>query len=119
MGPTGARHLPFVADVYQRGLSLNVMSKSYGLPGVRVGWIACQDAYILSKMERMKHYLSICNSDPSEQLTMIALQNRDRLLQRNCAILDETLHKWEAFFAQHTDLFDWRRPDGSFVVFPR
>ena len=119
LGPTGARHLPFIADVYERGLSLNVMSKSFGLPGLRVGWIACQDAEILSKMERMKHYLSICNSGPSERLTKIALNNRDALLARNCAIVDENLPKWEAFFARYPDLFDWRRPDGSCMAFPR
>jgi len=119
LGPTGTQHLPFIADVYERGLSLNVMSKSFGLPGLRIGWIACQDADVLSKMERMKHYLSICNSGPSEQLTKIALKNKDKLLARNCGIVDENLPKWEAFFARHPDLFDWRRPDGSCMAFPR
>ena len=119
LGETGARHLPFIADVYERGLSLGVMSKSYGLPGLRVGWIACQDAALLSKMERLKHYLSICNSGPSERLAMIALRNKDRILARNCAIVDENLPKWDAFFARHTDLFDWQRPDGSCMAFPR
>jgi len=119
LGPTGTQHLPFIADVYERGLSLNVMSKSFGLPGLRIGWIACQDAEILSAMERMKHYLSICNSGPSERLTNIALNNRDRLLQRNCGIVDANLPKWEAFFARHPDLFDWYRPDGSCMAFPR
>jgi aspartate/methionine/tyrosine aminotransferase len=119
LGPTGARHLPFIAEVYERGLSLNVMSKSYGLPGLRIGWIASQDSEVLSKMERIKHYLSICNSGPSERLTKIALNNRETLLARNCAIVDENLPKWEAFFARHPDLFDWRRPDGSCMAFPR
>ena len=119
LGPTGTTHLPFVADVYERGLSLNVMSKSYGLPGLRIGWIACQDTDILSRMERMKHYMSICNSGPSERLAMIALNNRDRILARNCAIVDENLPKWDAFFARHADLFDWQRPDGSCMAFPR
>ena len=64
LGPSGARHLPFAADLYERGLSINVMSKSYGLPGLRVGWIASQDRDVLSRMERVKHYLSICNSAP-------------------------------------------------------
>ena len=95
------------------------MSKSYGLPGLRIGWIACQDAQILSKMERMKHYLSICNSGPSERLTMIALRNRDRILAQNCAIVDENLSKWDAFFARHEELFDWRHPDGSCMALPR
>ena len=60
LGPTGTEHLPFVADVYEKGLSLNVMSKAYGLPGLRLGWIASHDTEVLSRMERMKHYLSIC-----------------------------------------------------------
>ncbi|MFK7745942.1 MAG: aminotransferase class I/II-fold pyridoxal phosphate-dependent enzyme [Roseobacter sp.] len=119
LGPTGAEHLPFVADVYERGLSLGVMSKSYGLPGLRIGWIASQDTEVLSQMERMKHYLSICNSGPSERLAIIGLKNRAQILARNCAIVDENLPKWEAFFARYPDLFDWHRPDGSCMAYPR
>ncbi len=119
LGPTGTKHLPFVADLYERGLSLNVMSKSYGLPGLRIGWIACQDREVLSKMERMKHYLSICSSGPSERLAIIALENRHEILARNCRIVDENLPKWDTFFARHPGLFEWRRPDGSCMAFPR
>ena len=119
LGRTGTRHLPFVADLYERGLSLNVMSKAYGLPGLRIGWIACADRALLSGMERMKHYLSICNSAPSERLTKIALRNRDKLLRRNCAIIDENLVELDAFFARHTGLFEWRASDGSCMAFPR
>lgn len=119
LGPSDADHLPFIADVYERGLSLGVMSKSYGLPGLRVGWIACQDRDVLSRMERIKHYLSICNSGPSERLALIALKNRAKILARNCAIVDENLPKWDAFFARHPDLFEWQRPDGACMGFPR
>ena len=119
LGPASARHLPFVADEYERGLSLGVMSKSYGLPGLRVGWIACQDREGLSKMERLKHYISICNSGPSERLARIALKARDQIIARNCAIVEENLPKWDAFFARHADLFEWARPDGSCMGYPR
>lgn len=119
LGRTGTKHLPFVADVYERGLSLNVMSKAYGLPGLRLGWIACQDQDVLSKMERMKHYLSICNAGPSERLTVIALRNRDKLLARNCALVDENLAKLDEFFKRHGALFDWQTPDGSCMAYPR
>jgi len=119
LGPTGARQLPFVADVYERGLSLGVMSKSYGLPGLRIGWIACQDKDVLSRMERMKHYLSICNSGPSERLALIGLKNRDRIHARNCAIVDENLTKWSAFFARHEDMFEFVPPDASCMAYPR
>ncbi len=119
LGPSGAVHLPFAADVYERGLSLGVMSKSYGLPGLRIGWIACQDKDLLSRMERLKHYLSICNSGPSERLALIGLKARAAILARNCAIVDENLPLWSAFFAQHGDLFDWQPPQGSCMAFPR
>ncbi len=119
LGPTGTEHLPLIADVYERGLSLNVTSKAYGLPGLRVGWIACQDRDVLERMERFKHYLSICNSGPSEQLAVIALRNREQIIARNCAIVDENLPKWDTFFASHPDLFEWNRPDGSCMGFPR
>ena len=119
LGPTGTQHLPFITDVYERGLSLNVMSKSYGLPGLRIGWIACQDKQIITKMERMKHYLSICNSGPSERLTMIALRNRSKILARNCAFVDANLKLWDHFFDAHQALFEWRHPDGSCMAFPR
>lgn len=119
LGHAQSIHLPQIADVYERGLSLNVTSKSYGLPGLRIGWIASQDKAILSKMERMKHYLSICNSGPSEQLANIAIKNREALLLRNCQIVDSNLPKWEALFARYPTLFDWQRPDGSCMGFPR
>ncbi len=119
LGPSDATHLPYIADLYERGLSLGVTSKSYGLPGLRIGWIACQDRMLLSQMERFKHYLSIANSGPSERLAVIAIENRATILARNCALVDENLTKWDAFFARHTDLFDWQRPQGSCMAFPR
>ncbi|MFK8052462.1 MAG: aminotransferase class I/II-fold pyridoxal phosphate-dependent enzyme [Woeseiaceae bacterium] len=119
LGPSDAEHLPFIADVYERGLSLGVVSKAYGLPGLRIGWIACQDKALLSRMERLKHYLSICNSGPSEQLAIIALKNRKKLLDRNCAIVDENLIRWNHFFAAFEDRFEWQPPDGSCTAFPR
>ena len=119
VGPSGTEHLPFIADVYEKGLSLNVMSKAYGLPGLRIGWIASHDEEVLARMERMKHYLSICNSGPSEQLAVIALQNRDRIIGRNCAIVDENLPRWTTFFERFPDRFEWSPPDGSCMAFPR
>ena len=119
LGPTGTTHLPFAADVYEKGLSINVVSKAWGLPGLRIGWIASHDTEVLARMERLKHYLSICNSGPSEHLAVIALENRERILARNCTIVDENLPKWDAFFDAHADRFEWERPDGSCMGFPR
>lgn len=114
-----ATRLPQAADVYERALSLNVMSKAYGLPGLRIGWVMCKDHGLLQKTERYKHYLSICNSAPSEQLAIIALKARDRILERNRALVSDNVERLGAFFDEFSALFDWRRPDGGCVGFPR
>jgi aspartate/methionine/tyrosine aminotransferase len=119
LGRSGTTHMPYVTELYERGLSLNVMSKAYGMPGLRIGWIASADKDLLSKMERAKHYLSICNSAPSERLAKIGLRNRDKILARNCKIIDENLVSLEAFFARHAELFDWKVSDASCMAFPR
>ena len=111
--------LPQVADVYERGLSLNVMSKAYGLSGLRIGWIMTHDTALLEQMEGYKHYLSICNSAPSERLAIIALKAKDRILERNRALVNGNAEKTGSFFNEFPQLFEWRRPDGGCVGFPR
>jgi aspartate/methionine/tyrosine aminotransferase len=113
------RMLPNAADVYARALSLGVMSKSYGLPGLRIGWIACQDASVLSRLERMKHYTSICNAGPSEVLATIALKAGDTILERNRALVRENAGRVTAFMSRYPELFDWQEPDGGCIAFPR
>lgn len=113
------RTLPQAADVYERGISLGVMSKAYGLPGLRIGWLACRDRAFLEACERYKHYLSICNSAPSEVLAEIALSARDTILERNRGIVRHNLALLGGFFAEFPDLFDWHPSDGGCVAFPR
>jgi aspartate/methionine/tyrosine aminotransferase len=111
--------LPQAADIYEKAISLNVMSKAYGMAGLRIGWIASQDKELLEKAERIKHFLSICNSGPSEFLSTIALRNRDTILHRNREIVDSNLKRLNAFFDKHADRFKWAEPDGGCVGFPR
>jgi len=114
-----SKRLPQVADLYEKGISLNVMSKAYGLPGLRVGWLACQERELLVQFERYKHYLSICNAAPSESLAKIALKNRETILQRNRELLGQNIKELDHFFSQYTDLFEWVPPDGGCVAYPR
>lgn len=114
-----ARTLPQAADLSERALSLNVTSKSLGLPGLRIGWIACRDRTLRSRLERAKHYTTICNSAPSEVLARIALKARETILRRNRAIIAANVPVFDAFFAEFGELFEWRAPDGGCVAFPR
>jgi aspartate/methionine/tyrosine aminotransferase len=114
-----ALRLPQAVDVYERAISLNVMSKAYGLPGLRIGWLACKDRATLVRFEHYKHFLSICNSAPSEVLARIALKAREKILARNRKVIRDNLEVLNAFFADYERLFDWREPDGGCVGFIR
>jgi aspartate/methionine/tyrosine aminotransferase len=111
--------LPAAVDRYERGLSLSVVSKVHGLPGLRIGWIASRDRQLLQRMERIKHYLSICNSSPSEALAVIALKAGARLIDRNRALIDANLWCVEELFAEFPELFEWSTPDAGMVAYPR
>lgn len=68
--------LPNAVDCYEKAMSLGVMSKSFGFPGLRIGWLASHDKSLLHALAAYKNYTSICNSAPSEMLALIALRNK-------------------------------------------
>jgi len=105
------------ASIYPKALSLGVMSKAFGMAGLRVGWIACEDKILLKKIEQMKHYTSICNSAPSEILSLIALCNKDEILARNNNIIKSNLEILNDFFIKNHSLFEWVQPQGGCVGF--
>lgn len=111
--------LPQAADLSPGALSLNVMSKAYGLPGLRIGWIACRDRELLRRLERAKDYTTICNSAPSEILALIALRAREQVLGRTRAVVAANLPVFAEFFARFPHLFEWAPPQGGCVCFPR
>ncbi len=111
--------LPSLADAYERGIALNVMSKSFGLSGLRVGWIACQEAAVINAIGSYKLYTSICNSAHAEILALMALRARDYILTRNRAVLLRNLAVLDHFFERHESLLSWVRPQCGTVAFPK
>lgn len=114
-----ADRLPQVADIYERGISLNVTSKAYGLPGLRIGWVACQHREWLLKLERMKQYLSICNSLPGEMLTAIALNAREAILARVMQRSRSQLQQLTDFLARYPQFFALASPKAGVLAFVR
>jgi aspartate/methionine/tyrosine aminotransferase len=108
-----------VADASPTGLSMNVMSKAYGLPGLRIGWIASRNRPLLEKLERAKHYTTICNSGPSEFLATVALRHGAPIRARNVGIMRENLVPFRAMMDRCSGIIEWAEPDGGCVSFPR
>ena len=70
-----AARLPAVCDAYERGISLGTVSKAHGLPGLRIGWLACRRPELLDRVRELKLYTTICSSAPSELLVALALRH--------------------------------------------
>jgi aspartate/methionine/tyrosine aminotransferase len=114
-----ANTLPHAADLTPSAVSVNVLSKSYGLPGLRVGWVACRDRSLLDRLERRKHWTSICNPGPSEYLAVAALGVGERIHARNRAVVAANVTRVRDFFAGYPELFAFEAPIGGCVSFPR
>lgn len=116
---SGKESIPLAADLYDKAISLGVMSKSFGLAGIRVGWIATRDKEILDKCLDIKCYLSLCNSAPSEALAIIALRAKQKILARNLDIICKNLDFLDSFFARYPEIFSWKRPLAGSTAFPK
>ncbi len=114
-----ADRLPAASDISKSAVSLGVMSKSYGLPGLRIGWVATHNRAVYERMEQVKDYTTICSSAPSEFLAEVALRHRDRIVARNRDIIRTNVALLEEFFARHSGRFAWVRPIAGPIAYPR
>ncbi|PYT78025.1 MAG: aminotransferase [Acidobacteria bacterium] len=114
-----ADRLPAACEVYERAVSLGSMSKTYGLRGLRLGWLVSKDADILRRCLELKYYTTICTSAPSEFLSALALRHRQVLVERNREIVLRNLPLLDSFFERRSDLFEWVKPNASPIGFVR
>ncbi|MBK9927220.1 MAG: aminotransferase class I/II-fold pyridoxal phosphate-dependent enzyme [Anaerolineales bacterium] len=111
--------LPAACDMGEHAVSLGVTSKTYGLAGLRIGWIATKNKRIYNAMASLKDYTTICNSAPSEFLAEVAMRNRHKLIERNLGIIKSNLAVMDEFFIRHSSIFNWIRPQAGSMGFPK
>jgi aspartate/methionine/tyrosine aminotransferase len=115
----GAPTLPAGADLDEHAISIGVLSKSFAMAGLRIGWLATRDRNVLDRCARLKDYTTICSSAPSEVLALIGLRARERVLARSREIVGANLPILDDFFARHDGALSWVRPRGGSTAFPR
>lgn len=111
--------LPAACDMGAYAVSLGVTSKTYGLAGLRIGWIATKNRKIYERMAALKDYTTICNAAPSEFLAEVAIRQRHKLIERNTGIIKSNLAVMYDFFSRHADLFSWVPPQAGSMAFPK
>lgn len=108
--PTADLAVPPCASRDPRSLSLWGMSKTFGLPGLRIGWLVCRDRELLDRIARLKDYTTICSSAPGEYLARLGLRcfeaiagaNRARIARNRAAVL--------SFMDRHASRMSWLAP---------
>lgn len=111
--------LPSACEIYDRAFSLFGLSKTFGLPGLRLGWIVSRNSDVLTQITKLKYYTTICASAPSEILGIIALRSRGVIITRQLARIKRNVAVLDEFFDEYDDCFSWNRPAGGSICFPR
>ncbi|MBF8289237.1 MAG: Aminotransferase [Chloroflexi bacterium] len=111
--------LPAGVDAGSHVISLGVMSKSFAMAGLRIGWLASRDRDLLTRVAAFKDYTTICASAPAEILSLIGLRARNTVLARSRELVTRNLAILDDFFARRGDTFTWVRPRGGSIGFPR
>jgi aspartate/methionine/tyrosine aminotransferase len=112
-----ANRLPAAGELYENAISLCGLSKSFGMPGARVGWLITQNAAFMAQFQQYKDYTTICSSAPSEILGIIAVEAHEQLAARNLEIVNANLAVLDDFFVRWENLLRWQRPIAGTITF--
>jgi len=112
------QQLPVAATLSNKVISISSMSKSYGLPGIRIGWLMCRDKQLMEIFLAAKEQILITNSVIDEEIAFQYLFNKEKLfapvkktIQENFSVIKN--------FMQQQQLLEWVEPQGGCVCFPR
>ncbi|MFM0739406.1 aminotransferase class I/II-fold pyridoxal phosphate-dependent enzyme [Paraburkholderia xenovorans] len=112
------RKLPLAASLGSHVISVSSLSKAYGVPGIRLGWIVAKNPELQEIFLAAKEQVSICGSVIDEWIG-------EQVLAKRAAILEPTLVEMRRRLAVVTEWIageehlDWVAPSGGVVCFPR
>lgn len=118
--PEKQRLTPAVC-AYDRGVTLSGVSKSMGMPGVRIGWLASRDDEFMKKVATLRDWTTICSSAPSQVLALAAVRARDCLVDRANGIIATGREAVDRALKKRPELFAWGEhgPNASPCAFAR
>lgn len=114
-----ADRLPSATEVYDNAISLFGMSKTFGMAGVRLGWLTTKNKELYSQFATYKDFTTICSSAPSEILSLIALKAKDKIIHENLNKINKNLSILEAFMKRNPKIFSWVKLKAGTICFPK
>jgi aspartate/methionine/tyrosine aminotransferase len=115
----GGAVLPSPAhDLAEKVISVGTMSKPFGLPGLRIGWLVANPD-VVAACWSMRDYVSLSPSGITDAIGRTAIEHRDQILPRNAAIIEENMHVATAWFREHADIVSWQPPRAGLLAMMR
>lgn len=110
--------LPIAASLSERVISVSSLSKTYGLPGIRIGWLITRNKHLQELFLAAKEQIFICGSVVDEEIAFRYLAKRQDFFP---AIKKDMLEKFQITknWMESQDVFEWIEPSGGVVCFPR
>jgi aspartate/methionine/tyrosine aminotransferase len=115
---TYADPLPMAASLSPRVVAVSSMSKTYGLPGLRVGWLTCRDDRLMETLLAAKEQIFICGAILEEELAARVLDRRPEVLAIVQTKTQKHLTIVRDWIGDH-EVFEWVEPNAGVVCFPR
>ena len=110
--------LPVAATLSERAISVSSLSKTYGIPGIRSGWLVCRDAELMRTFLAAKEQIGICGSVVDEEIAARAFAQRETWLAELRPFIAERFSVVREWIAGE-ELMEWIEPGGGAVCFPR
>ena len=114
-----ADRLPSACEISENAITLCGLSKSWGAPGLRVGWLASQNVKFLEEIAAFRDYTTICSAAPAEILGVIALRNTNELTSKNVNRVRQNLKRVRSWFAENDTTVSMREPKAGPIMFPK
>jgi aspartate/methionine/tyrosine aminotransferase len=99
----------------ERGISVGTLSKPFGLPGLRIGWIAGPPD-LVRRCWGLRDYITLSPGKLSDALACIAVAHRDRIVERNTRIITANLATTTRFMGEHSSYLSWTPPRGGLLA---
>jgi aspartate/methionine/tyrosine aminotransferase len=112
--PGGDSLAPPMFNLGSSGISVGTVSKPFGLPGLRIGWMAAPKE-IVAECWGMRDYVSLSPGKLNDALAILAIKHRDKIIERNNRIIKANLTAASAWVAQHANILSWQPPRGGLL----
>jgi aspartate/methionine/tyrosine aminotransferase len=109
---------PVAASLGSQFITTSSLTKSYGLNGLRCGWILCEPE-LAERMRRLNDLFGVVGSMPSDALSVAAFRNLQLLEARTRAMIGPNMALVQEFLRGHEDVLECVVPPRSMIVFPR